>query len=177
MSGTAKYDEAIDTQVAENFLVPAERVLANKDVFTINVELLEKDMAAWLTPQPAAVEVKPDESAQLQPEKTDTVESAAAPVPEQSEPDPVVEPLSTATESAPTRAEAFPMLVLNRCQQDMLDRLSADAWEKALLQACTSASVSDDPILFQVASCGKVKSRLDGPRCQNCQHHCRQPGH
>ena len=116
MSGTAKYDEAIDTQVAENFLVPAERVLANKDVFTINVELLEKDMAAWLTPQPAAVEVKPDESAQLQPEKTDTVESAAAPVPEQSEPDPVVEPLSTATESAPTRAEAFPMLVLNRCQ-------------------------------------------------------------
>ena len=49
---TAKYDEAIDTQVAENFLVPAERVLANKDVFTINVELLEKDMAAWLTPQP-----------------------------------------------------------------------------------------------------------------------------
>ena len=77
------------------------------------------------------MEVKPDESAQLQPEKTDTVESAAAPVPEQSEPDPVVEPLSTAAESAPTRAEAFPMLVLNRCQQDMLDRLSADAWEKA----------------------------------------------
>ncbi|CAE7838004.1 unnamed protein product [Symbiodinium necroappetens] len=142
LSGTGKYDEAIDALVAENYLVPAERVLANKDVFTIDVELLEKDMAAWLIPDPpaaAAVEVKPDS----QPESQKAEEPGAAPLPDQSEPDPMEEPLSFAAEGPPARAETFRMLVLNRCQQDMLDRLSADAWEKALLQATTSAKTAN----------------------------------
>lgn len=160
--------------MAENYLVPAERVLANKDVFTIDVELLEKDMAAWLIPDPpaaAAVEVKPDS----QPESQKAEEPGAAPLPDQSEPDPVEEPLSFAAEGPPARAETFRMLVLNRCQQDMLDRLSADAWEKALLQATTSASVRDDSDSM-LRLLQKLKSRFAGPRCQNCQHRCRQPG-
>ena len=136
LSGAQKYDQAIDKQVAENFLVPAERLLADKETFPIDVEMLENDVAIWLKPPAPPASAKAEEVVkEVNPEET-TKESAPE---ETAVPDPLVE-AEAVTDHTPGRSEEFPLLFLSRCQQDMLDRLQQDDWDKAFMQACTSAS-------------------------------------
>ena len=140
LSGNTKWDEALDKAVANDFLVAAEKLVADEETFGMNVESLKGQMAADAAPPvPTSVPAVP---VQVPAEPEPKAQAPKDAEPAQTDPDPVDAAEAAENTKPASRATSVPSFCLTQCQRDMLDRLPDDEWEKALQYARTSVSAN-----------------------------------